>query len=208
MNADEDEQRAALRKRVIARRDALTAEQLHAGAHGLARLLTSTPEYRQATSVATYWPVKGEADVGPITEQALQDGKRVYLPIVGEDGLLRFAPYEPDTPLHKNRLRIPEPDVPADQLVEPRDLELVVVPLTVFDGFGNRLGMGGGFYDRTFAFLNEEPRRALPLLVGAAHEFQYTERLPTCPWDIPARMVVTEEQVWRPTQPDAEAAAS
>ena len=205
MTSDADEQRAALRKRVIAQRDALTEEQLRAGGRGLARVLTSTPEYADAASFAAYWPVKGEADVGPCTEQALRDGKRVYLPIVGGDGFLLFAPYEADTPLRRNRLRIPEPDVPSDQLVAPRDLDLVLVPLTVFDGFGNRLGMGGGYYDRSFAFLNENPRPERPLLVGAAHEFQYTERLPTCAWDVPAHMVVTEERVWRPRQPDAAA---
>lgn len=208
MSTDSDQQRVELRKRIIAQRDALSTEQLQAGARGLCQQLTATPEYRETAHIAAYWPVKGEADVGPLIDQARQDGKRVYLPIVGEDGLLRFAPYDADAPMKANRLGIPEPELPAEQRVSAREMEFVIVPLTVFDGFGNRLGMGGGFYDRTFAFLRDEPGCKRPLLVGAAHELQYTERLPTCPWDVPTHMVVTEQRVWRPAKPGAENGAT
>lgn len=198
MTTHTDEERLALRKRVIEQRAALSDAQLAESAQRLSERFAATPEYRQAESIAAYWPVRGEADVRPLIEQALEAGKRVYLPVVGDDGLLRFAPYDPNSVLANNRLGIPEPQVDPGALVRPRDLELVIVPLTVFDGQGNRLGMGGGFYDRSFAFLNEEPALTQPILAGAAHEFQHTERLPTCPWDIPARLVVTDQRIWRP----------
>ncbi len=208
MTTDTEQQRLALRKRVIEQRGALTDAQLAESAQRLSERFSSTPEYRQAQSITAYWPVRGEADVRPLIEQALQTGKRVYLPIVGDNGLLRFAPYDRGCVLENNRLGIPEPQAAPDALVDPHELELVIVPLTVFDGQGNRLGMGGGFYDRSFAFLNEEPDRARPILAGAAHEFQHTERLPTCSWDIPARLVVTDQRIWRPATAGQDAAAS
>lgn len=208
MTTDTEQQRLALRKRVIEQRGALSDDELTESAQRLSENFASTPEYRQAGSVAAYWPVRGEADVRPLMEWALEAGKRVYLPIVGDDGLLRFAPYDRDSVFENNRLGIPEPQVTSEALVDPHDLELVIVPLTVFDDRGNRLGMGGGFYDRSFAFLNGEPARARPILAGAAHEFQRAERLPTCDWDIPARLVVTEQHIWRPATAGQDATAS
>lgn len=206
MTTHSEEQRTALRARVIAQRKALTDEQLQRAAHALSHLFESTPEYQQATAIAAYWPVRGEADARPLLERALIAGKRVYLPIVRADSTLLFAPYDADTPMENNRLGIPEPQVAAERLAAPRDLDLVILPLTAFDDAGNRLGMGGGFYDRSFAFLRDEVRPH-PVLAGAAHEFQHSERLPVCDWDVPAQLVVTDERVHRPQADLDEAAA-
>ena len=110
-------------------------------------------EKRHAVHIAAYWPVKGEMDVRPVIEQARRYNKHVYLPVITGDDTLMFAAYDADTPMRENRYRIAEPDVSEDRLVSPRDLDLVILPLVVFDSYGNRLGMGGGYYDRTFAFL-------------------------------------------------------
>lgn len=197
MSHEIDQQRDILRRYVIEQRDALTKEQLRAASRDMCLLLESTPEFHHAVHIAAYWPVKGEMDVRPVIEQARRYNKHVYLPVIGDDNTLRFAPYETDTPLRENKYRISEPDVSAEQLVSPRDLDLVILPLVVFDSYGNRLGMGGGYYDRTFAFLNDEPDAVKPVLVGAAHEFQHTGEIPPHSWDVKTRMVVTEQQVWR-----------
>ena len=205
-----DRQREVLRQYVIEQRNALTREQLDAAARDITLLLESTPEFHHALHIAAYWPVKGEMDVRPAIEQARRYNKHVYLPVMTGETLM-FAPYTADTPMRNNRFGISEPDVSKDELAQPRDLDLVIVPLVVFDSYGNRLGMGGGFYDRTFAFLNDEPDAVKPVLVGAAHEFQHTGEIPAHPWDVPTRMIVTEQQVWRPflqhhhTQDEAEA---
>lgn len=203
-----ENRRQVLRDYVKAQREALSDEALQAAARDMMLLLESTPEYHHALHVAAYWPVKGEMDVRPIIDQSLRYNKHVYLPVVGDDDSLRFAPYDHATPTRRNRFGIPEPDVAADQLAGPHDLDLVMVPLTVFDAQGHRLGMGGGYYDRTFAFLNDEPDRAAPCLIGVAHEFQHTSEVPTHPWDVPLRLVVTEQQVWRPVRAAAQTAAS
>ena len=197
MSHDTDQQRAILRRYVIEQRDALTREQLRAASRDMCLLLESTPEFHHAVHIAAYWPVKGEMDVRPVIEQAQRYNKHVYLPVIRRDDTLGFAPYGSETPLRENRYRISEPDVPDEELVSPRDLDLAIVPLVVFDSYGNRLGMGGGYYDRTFAFLNDEEDVVKPVLVGAAHEFQHTGEIPPHPWDVPTRMVVTEQRVWR-----------
>lgn len=196
-----DQERRVLREFVIEQRNALTKHQLRAASRDMCLLLESTPEFHHAVHLAAYWPIKGEMDVRPVIEQALRYGKHVYLPVIVGGDTMMFAPYDQDTPVKKNRFGIPEPDVPEKELSSPRDMDLVIVPLVVFDAHGNRLGMGGGFYDRTFAFLNDEPDHMKPCLVGAAHEFQHTGDIPPHPWDVPTRLVVTEQQVWRPTQP-------
>jgi len=206
MHQEIEEQRQLLRDYVIKQRDALSREQLRAASRDMCLLLESTPEYHHSLHIAAYWPVKGEMDVMPVIEQSLRYNKHVYLPVIGDDRTLWFAPYSKDMPTKKNRYGIPEPQVAADELVSPRDLDLVIVPLTVFDSFGHRLGMGGGYYDRTFAFLNDEPELVAPCLIGAAHEFQHTSELPTHPWDVPLRLTVTEQQVWRPVAARAESA--
>lgn len=198
MNQDIDQQRDVLRQYVIEQRNALSTQQLRAAARDMTLLLESTPEFHHALHIAAYWPVKGEMDTYPLIDQALRYNKHVYLPVIVEGDSMMFAPYEKDMPMKKNRFGIPEPDVAADQLVAPRDMDIVIVPLVVFDSNGHRLGMGGGFYDRTFSFLNEDPHAAKPCLIGAAHEFQHTSEIPAHPWDVPTRMVATEERVWRP----------
>jgi len=202
MSQETDQQREILRRYVIEQRDALSKEQLRTAARDMCLLLESTPEFHHSVHIAAYWPVKGEMDVRPVIDQVRRYNKHAYLPVIvntdpkGET--LMFALYEPDMPMRRNRYGISEPDVAEDQLVSPRDLDMAIVPLVVFDSYGNRLGMGGGYYDRTFAFLNEEEDAAKPVLVGAAHEFQHTGEIPYHPWDVPTRMVVTEERVWRP----------
>ena len=206
MSQETDERRRVLREYVIEQRNALTKQQLNAASRDMCLLLESTPEFHHAVHIAAYWPVRGEMDVRPVMEQARRYGKQVYLPVIVEDDLLKFAAYEPDMKTRRNRYGIQEPDVAADALVSPRELDLAIVPLVVFDSYGNRLGMGGGFYDRTFAFLNDEAGAVKPSLVGAAHEFQHTSEIPRQPWDVPTRLVVTEQRVWRQQYAEAEEA--
>lgn len=90
-----------------------------------------------------------------------------------------------------NRFGIPEPDRNAKRLPS-RLLSVVLLPLVGFDSDGNRLGMGGGFYDRTFGYaIHSSARR--PRLIGVAYECQRSaDGLPRRPWDVPLDGVVTE----------------
>ena len=115
--------------------------------------------YRKAKRIAGFLPFDGEADPLPLMERAILEKKEVYVPtIVAKDKPLLFAPWNRATQLKKNQFGILEPSVRQEQLVEAKELECVVTPLVAFDEDLNRLGVGGGYYDRSFAFLNEKTR--------------------------------------------------
>jgi 5-formyltetrahydrofolate cyclo-ligase len=105
---------------------------------------------------------------------------------------MRFAAYQPGMRMALNRFSIAEPALPRAELLAAECLDLIIMPLVGFDAGGNRLGMGGGFYDRTLAFLQHRGRWRRPLLFGLAYEFQRVDGLqPRC-WDVPLDGVITD----------------
>ena len=94
-----------------------------------------------------------------------------------------------------NKFKLPEPDVSDDEMLQPRGLDLVLAPLVVFDADCNRIGMGGGFYDRSFAF-RKRPDRHSPVLIGVAHEVQKVDRLVPQDWDVQLDKIVTDQAVY------------
>ncbi|VAX00375.1 5-formyltetrahydrofolate cyclo-ligase [hydrothermal vent metagenome] len=151
--------------------------------------------FYSARRVAAYQPNDGELDPTPLMALAWAMGKQVYLPVLSHlrsDHLL-FAPYAPGDALRENRFGIPEPVVSLRHMIDLKALDLVLTPLVAFDGQGNRLGMGGGFYDRSFAFLHRRRHWLKPHLVGMAYDFQRIDHLQRQPWDVPLQGVVTEK---------------
>jgi 5-formyltetrahydrofolate cyclo-ligase len=135
-------------------------------------------------------------DLGPFLELLRNSGTQVLLPAL-HNRALWFLPYGRDTRLAPNRFGIPEPDVAAHTRCRARDLDLVLMPLVAYDDAGNRLGMGGGFYDRTFSYLKYRSFWRKPLLIGVAYELQRLESLPARPWDVPLNGVATEKRLYR-----------
>lgn len=125
-------------------------------------------------------------------------GKRVYLPVLVPHGENRlwFARYTPDTHLVPNRFGIPEPARAPHRRIAPLALDAVFTPLVAFDPTGHRLGMGGGFYDRSFAYLLRHRRWLRPRLIGLAYDFQCVDRLPAEPWDVPLHAIVTDRSLY------------
>ena len=154
--AERRQQRQDLR----AQRRALPAAQRIAAADALAQHLLSLPFAPQSGYVAGYWAMDGEIALHAWQLRLPRDC--VYcLPVLCDDQRLRFAPWRAGDGLVSNRHGIPEPDVAASSLLEADALSLVVLPLVGFDVAGNRLGMGGGWYDRSFAFRHERARPAV-----------------------------------------------
>jgi 5-formyltetrahydrofolate cyclo-ligase len=91
---------------------------------------------------------------------------------------------------------LPEPDVDDSEMLPPEALDLVLAPLVVFDSNRNRIGMGGGFYDRSFAF-RKNPEHKLPVLIGVAHELQKVDQIVPQEWDVRLDMIVTDRAVYR-----------
>ena len=190
--------RAALRKELRKRRNALSHQQHQDAADNLAINLLGHPELRRAKHVAIYLPNDGEIDPSVYVSLAKQRGLIFYLPVLHpiHRGRLAFSPFDDHTPLTPNRFGIPEPSFCNSLTRPPWALDAVLFPLVGFDETGGRLGMGGGFYDRTFAFTRHRPRLA-PKLIGLAHECQKVSDIPTERWDIPLHGVVTDERRYR-----------
>lgn len=193
----------ALRRHLRARRGALDAERRIAAQRAVHDQVVDLPLFRRAYRIAGYLADRGEFDPATILETAHALGKSVYLPVLNGRGQpMCFAPYRRGAALIPNRLGIPEPDVPPEQWIRPWELDLVLAPLVGFDATGQRLGMGGGYYDRSFAFLNEPERPERPRLLGLAFELQKLPRLPSRPWDIPLDAVVTEQRIYPDDLPE------
>lgn len=179
-----------------AARDALSNEQVARSATALAERLPALPGYAQAATIAGYLAMPGEMDPLPAMRRALEHGKSCYVPVITGKHL-RFAPWTPDSLMRENRFGILEPAVETEQLLLPAALELVLVPLVAFDRECNRIGMGGGYYDRSFAGRSAGDGR---ILAGIAHEMQQVDTLQMQPWDVPLDCIITESHTYLPEQ--------
>ena len=184
-----------LRQHYRSLRTKLDQQSLDEAAENLGVLICSLPEYSRASRIAVYFAVNGEISLDFVIDQALLQGKQIYLPNLDQKSL-RFSPYTRQQKMRINRFKLPEPDVPDDEMLAPEALDLVLAPLVVFDTERNRIGMGGGFYDRSFAF-RKEPGINAPVLTGIAHELQRVERLDPEPWDVRLDMIVTDQNIYR-----------
>lgn len=180
--------RDALRQQLRAARRSLPAAQRLAAADALAERLLALPFAPQQGAVAGYWAMDGEIALHR-WQLSLPPGVRYCLPVL--DGrVLRFAPWKPGQGLVSNRYGIPEPDVDRADTLGPEDMDLVVTPLTGFDAACGRLGMGGGWYDRSFAFRHRQAPP--PWLVGVGFAAQQVPALPVAAWDVPVDAICTE----------------
>jgi len=184
--------REELRRQMRKARRALPPEVRRAASIAAALNLSATRHYQDARRIAVYLAMDGELDPTPLVLRARSDGREVYLPVLPpKDGPMSFRLYVEDAPLTPNRFGIPEP-VSGD-LLAAKDVDLVVTPLVGFDLSGNRMGMGAGFYDRTFDFLKTAPQRH-PALIGYGYAMQRMPSLTRETWDVPLAGVVTEQQ--------------
>lgn len=168
------------------RRRALSPAQRHDAARAIADAIAACDIYAHARTLAAYWPCDGEIDPLPLLRRARQCGKRAYLPrIVGRR--LEFAPWGAKTPMADNKYGIPEPQ--GGQPRTAADLDLLLCPLVAADASGNRLGMGGGYYDRTLA----DCAPGHPATIGLGYAFQIVEHITPDPHDIQMQHLATEQ---------------
>ena len=185
--------RASLRAALRERRRALTAAQRIAAAEAVAERLLALPFFPRSGCVAGYWAVDGEIGLH-VFQLHLPPALSYCLPVLHPDGSLRFAEWRVGMPLVENRFGIPEPDVNPEACRSAAELALLVVPLTGFDAHGNRLGMGGGWYDRSLGFRREQAPP--PWLAGAAYAVQRTEQVPAEPWDVRLDAICSDTDTW------------
>jgi len=137
--------------------------------------------------------VAGEVDCAALIKTGWLRKKRIFAPVLAKKRL-KFAPLVPGSKLVPNRFGIFEPAHVERDLLDPKHLDAVVVPLLAFDENLNRVGMGAGFYDRTFAFSTRRSIWRSPLLVGLAYSFQRVDTLHAHAWDVPLHRVITEQE--------------
>jgi 5-formyltetrahydrofolate cyclo-ligase len=185
--------RAQLRKQCLHARESLGTAARREASRAICRRLHRSHHYWGARHIAFYWPMGAEVDLRELLGAALREGKRCYLPVMRPGRRLWFARYRAGERLVPNFYGIPEPPHAAarDRLPPPL-LDLVCVPLAGFDRSGTRLGLGGGYYDRSFAFLRG--LRSKPRLVGTGFACQELPHIARAVWDVPLVGVVTERE--------------
>ncbi|WP_434358560.1 5-formyltetrahydrofolate cyclo-ligase [Parasalinivibrio latis] len=189
--------RQALRKDIRSRRRSLSQEQQIHAANMLCQRFISSPAFSGAQHIALYLPVDGELDTLPLIEACWRAGKNVYLPVIHpfSPGNLLFLHYRNDSQMVANRYGIPEPKLDIRDVLPPQQLDLIGTPLVAFDNRGQRLGMGGGYYDRTLAPWFATGMGARP--VGIAHDCQQVDQLPSEIWDVPLPEIITPSRHWQ-----------
>ncbi|TBW58488.1 5-formyltetrahydrofolate cyclo-ligase [Marinobacter halodurans] len=184
--------RKRLRRQLRQRRRSLSPAAQRKASRALVRQLMRYFSQSRARHIGLYLPNDGEIDPRAFIIEARRRRQTVYLPVLHPilGNRLWFYRLDPTTRLKPNRFGIPEPAARNAPRRAPWALDAVLMPLVGFDRQGGRLGMGGGFYDRTFAFKRREAARP-PALIGLAHDSQQVEKLPVESWDVPMDAVIT-----------------
>lgn len=202
--------RPQLRRMLRQARRALSRGEQRQAARGLYRQLAQQPLFRRARHISLYLPTDGEIDPRLLLRAAQRRGKATYLPVLSAWPRTKmvFQRVRPGEKLRPNRFRILEPRVNPARQRKVWTLDLVLLPLVGFDEGGGRLGMGGGFYDRSLAYLARRKSWRKPTLLGLAHECQKVEKLAQASWDVPLQGTVTDRQWYIADQTPQYAAAS
>ncbi|HIA59226.1 MAG TPA: 5-formyltetrahydrofolate cyclo-ligase [Gammaproteobacteria bacterium] len=193
-----DDNRKALRASLRQSRQQLSPEKQHIAARSLLDLIGHQDFFRVAQRIAFYQVIDGEIDPQLLLDLALSEGKACFLPVLSRENpeFVSFAAYDADTPLVENQWGIAEPS--PETIVSPTNFDVVFVPLVGFNEQCFRMGMGKGFYDRTFSFKIFN-RCSRPLLVGLAHESQLVkEAFPVESWDVRLDAIATDKKIYRP----------
>jgi 5-formyltetrahydrofolate cyclo-ligase len=189
----------AVRHNITQQRKQLSKAQQQLRSQQIANHLYQSTYFTQAIHIAYYLPIAGEADPSSLQKSTKNIVKTFYLPIVAQQGenSLLFAKVHKNTRYKKNKYGIKEPIYHTKDLLTADQLDLVITPLVGFDDQGNRLGMGGGYYDRTFAFKCQDNTNVQkkPILMGYAYDFQQISKLQAEEWDIPLDGIVTESGI-------------
>ena len=190
----------SIRADIRHRRSSLSKHQRLVASEAIIKQLKQTPEFKRAQSIALFCATNEEPNLLPLTakksrkNQALN--KLFLAPIVPQlraKRALRFGRYDSKR-LKKNRFLIDEPNLKAQPPTSLIAIDIVLVPLVAFDIDGNRIGMGGGFYDSTFHSI---PYQLRPKFIGIAFDCQFVSTLPQNNWDLSLHSVITEKKVYK-----------
>jgi len=189
--------RKDIRSKILQQRSALSAREMAEHSQHACTRIANSEIWHSSQDIAFYIAQKGEMNPNRLLQLAMQQNKTCYLPALAgsKHNELVMVRYHSNDPLPLNRYGIPEPEQDPAKIIDPTQLDLVLVPLVAYDLSGSRLGMGLGYYDRTFAFLNQSKKPHHPLLIGLAYTFQHQDHLPRADWDVPLDWIATESSL-------------
>ncbi len=181
-----------LRSKIFQLRDALNSEQTREKSLKIADNLYKLPSYQQAGNVMFFLSFRSEVDTRPAVEKSMALGKRICIPkaLPETRELVPSLLLDWEQDLALGAYDIPEPRPETLRPVEPGEIDLLIVPGVAFDCNGNRLGYGGGYYDRFFPLLRPETP-----LVALAFDLQIVPSVPVEEWDQTVHYIVTEKRV-------------
>lgn len=176
-------------------RQALSPEQQQFNAIEVSQRINRLLGFNGKSKIAAYLATQAELSLNPWI--ASSTSHQIFLPMLYEpiEPRLRFARFDDNTCWKSNRFNIIEPDTHWGNTLHARQLDYVLLPLVAFDRQGHRMGMGGGFYDRSLAFRAARKRWTKPCLIGIAHSCQEHPGLDHQPWDINLDWIVTEREI-------------
>ena len=201
-------ERQHLRQQCRAQRNALTPSQQTQASMVLAKHLLRCKEFIRAKRIAVYFADDGEIDTLPLINRAWEMNKRTYAPVVRGERHLDFIQFQRNDKLARGKWGLLQP-VHNKEAITPLALDLILIPLVAFDKKCNRLGRGGGYYDRFLSRLRRYRFAALPetrgncrtgskpFLLGLAHDCQCRSQIPVAAWDRQLDAVITDRQMIR-----------
>lgn len=192
------QQKKIIRQQFRQIRNKITGKQAEQAGLALAEQFKNIPEFQSAKNIACFISFDGEINTKPLIEMIIKDKDVCYLPKLkpNKPNRLWFLPYAKGVQLVNNRLGIPEVDLPVNHALAVSKLDLILIPLVAFDNQGNRLGMGGGFYDTSLAHLSNRTG-SRPQCIGVAYQQQMVDAIPLEAWDFALDGVLTQQQSYR-----------
>ena len=178
-----------IRAKILKEREALSKEDVAQKSHQIVKRLEELDCFQKAEKLLVYMDFRGEVATGELIRKAWQDGKEVYVPRVAGK-TMEFYQIASFDDLEKGAYGILEPKKACRPFEKGDEKVLAILPGSVFDEKKNRIGYGGGFYDRYFE------KRLNIVRIAVAYEMQIVEEIETEAFDLPADYVVTEGRVW------------
>lgn len=183
-------QKSSLRKTCLNKRKSLATSVQKLASKLIYDKIITCKEYENARNIGVYVACHKEIDLSKLWKDTVQKDKNYFFPKIYNQTTMVFLPASKETIFTKNKWGILEPEVNFLKNTPPCKLDIIFIPLVAFDKFGNRIGMGGGYYDRLLA--TERPK----LLVGVAYEIQKQPIIEVDSWDIKLDLIITEKTIY------------
>jgi len=186
------EKRQLIRRKIREKRNNLSMEVQKTASERLIISFLQHVPLPQNARIGCYLSNDGELNTSLLIQELWSKNHAIYLPIIHpfNSTNLLFQKYEKTSPMKANRYGILEPKLNCSEVCPVSQLDILLLPVVAFDSIGNRMGMGGGYYDRTLSSYYRD-KWPVPKLIGLAHDCQKVERLPTEAWDVPLQAILT-----------------